>query len=163
MAQSSLQVVVQNECALRAECLFVRDLIKQAAHSAQCCIDLATRLKATHTFSLFSPSSVEPWNQARIHAFNRPVVAGAEEYLHYSVPKMTEFSRMGGNYHLFLCAFTHCWFVRFVLKITCFSHLRNKALKFQTCSSIVSFTLQFKPSETTLNCQDNLFKCFFCT
>lgn len=116
-----------------------------------------------HTFSLFSPSSVEPWNQARIHAFKRPVVAGTDEYLHYSVPMMTEFSRMGGNYHLFLCAFTHCWIVRFVLKVTCFSHLRNKALKFQTCSGIVSFTLQFKPSETTLNCQDNLFKCFFCT
>lgn len=48
-APSSLCVSVQSECTLRAECLFVQDFIRQAAHSAQCPIDRATR-GHTHFF-----------------------------------------------------------------------------------------------------------------
>lgn len=49
-----------SKCTPWAECLFVQDFIRQAADSAQCHIDRATR-GHTHTLSLFSSSSMEPW------------------------------------------------------------------------------------------------------
>lgn len=46
-------VSASGECALRAECLFVQDFIRQSAHSAHCHIDLATR---GHTHTLTPPT-----------------------------------------------------------------------------------------------------------
>lgn len=92
-------VLAQSECVLHAECLFVRNFIRQSAHSAQRHIDLATQGHShthpmhTHTHSLFFVLFLQQWKLQRCCAGRSFVLLWAEMFqkcvLHFASGPVT--------------------------------------------------------------------------